>query len=148
MITNKQSYRNPRVPNEHTFEKLKWWLENLHLCNGWCLLQQKTLRFIHQDASGNGWGTSCPGIFTGGEGVVKRAAEVIDECFGTISNKTDSTFIYQEIIRSIHLKIDNKVALKYLLKRRGGCDQHHTLKNKQENGEHTLLKKISIYQLQ
>ena len=86
--------------------------------------------------------------FHGGEGVVKRAAEVIDECFGTISNKNDSTFIYQEIIRSIHLKIDNKVALKYLLKRRGGCDQHHTVKNKQENGEHTLLKKISIYQLQ
>ena len=84
----------------------------------------------------------------GGEGVVKRAAEIIDECLGTISNTTDSTFVYQEIIRSIHLKIDNKVALKYLLKRRGGCDQYHTVKNKQENGEHTLLKKISIYQLQ
>lgn len=108
MISNKQSYQNPRVPNVHTFEKLKWWLENLHLCNGWCLLQQKTLRFIYQDASGNGWEASCPGIFTGGEGVVKRAAEIIDECLGTISNTTDSTFVYQEIIRSIHLKIETR----------------------------------------
>ena len=81
-------------------------------------------------------------------GVVKRAAEIIHKCLGSISNKTASAFIYQEIIRSMHLKIDNKVALRYLLKRRGGCNQCNTVKNKQENGEHTSLKKISIYQLQ
>ena len=146
MIPNKQSYHSPRVLNVHLLEKLKWWLENLHLYNGCCLLQQKTQVFIHQDASRNGWGHPVQ-VFSQ-EGVVKRAAQIIHKCLGTISNKTGSTFIYQEIIRSIHLKIDNKVALRYFLKRRDRCNQRNTIKNKQENGEHTLLKKISIYQLQ
>ena len=149
MIPNKRSYQNARVPNVHPFKKLKWWLENLHICNGWCLLQQKPQIFIHQNTFRNGWGILSRCFHRGRVGgVVKRAAEIIHKCLGSISNKTASAFIYQEIIRSMHLKIDNKVALRYLLKRRGGCNQCNTVKNKQENGEHTSLKKISIYQLQ
>ena len=60
------SYLDKIVLSENSKIELKWWVQNLELCNGWALIQLPAEMLIQTDASTKGWGATCNEISTGG----------------------------------------------------------------------------------
>ena len=50
------SYLDKIVLNENFTIELKWWVQNLELCNGRTLIQPPAEVLIQTDASTRGWG--------------------------------------------------------------------------------------------
>ena len=65
-LSENLSYLDKFVLNENSKIKLKWWVQNLELCNGPALIQPRAEVLIQTDASTKGWGATCNGISTGG----------------------------------------------------------------------------------
>ena len=59
------NYLDKTVLNENSKIKLKWWVQNVELCNGWALIQLSAGVLIQTDASTKGFGATCDGISTG-----------------------------------------------------------------------------------
>ena len=63
-LSEKFSYLDKIVLNENSKIELKWWVQNLELCNGPALIQPPAEVLIQTDASTKGWGVTCYGIST------------------------------------------------------------------------------------
>ena len=55
IFIGKLSYLDEIVLNENSKIKLKWWIQNLELCNGWASIQPPAEVLIQADASTKGW---------------------------------------------------------------------------------------------
>ena len=65
-LSEKLSYLEKIVLNENSKIELKWWVQNLELCNGPALIQPPAEVLMQTDASTKGWGATCNGASTGG----------------------------------------------------------------------------------
>jgi len=62
--------------SSETVEEIRWWIQNLHLNNGKCLLTGPPQAVITSDASIQGWGAACRGIKTGDRGLNRRGRNI------------------------------------------------------------------------
>ena len=112
-------------------QELLWWVENLRLNNERSIRQKDPNLVIQTDASKSGWGVFCNEVSTGGKWSEKEnlhinVLEVIAAKFAIL------TFTKGQSNIAIHLQIDNKTALSYLLKMEGvGYTQQKTLAHQQ-----------------
>ena len=60
------SYQHKVTLNSSTKQDLLWWVHNLKLCNGRCLVQPQAQMEIQTDTSKTDWGASCQGLTTRG----------------------------------------------------------------------------------
>ena len=63
-LSESLSYLDKIVWNENSKIELKWWLQNLELCNGWALIQPPAEVLIQTDAPTKGCGATRNGIST------------------------------------------------------------------------------------
>ena len=112
-------------------QELLWWVENLRLNNERSIRQKDPNLVIQTDASKSGWGVFCNEVSTGGKWSEKEnlhinVLEVIAAKFAIL------TFTKGQSNIAIHLQIDSKTALSYLLKMEGvGYTQQKTLAHQQ-----------------
>ena len=100
------SYQAEIVLNSLSKQELLWWVENLRLNNGRSLRQKEPNLVIRTDASKSAWGAFSNGMSTEGNGQKRRRTYT----FAIL------TFTKVQSNIAIHLQIDNKTALSYLLK--------------------------------
>ena len=104
--------------------ELSWWIENLQLRTGKPIQTSPTDLIIYSDAAtSGGWGAFCQGQRTGGQWTKQELTQ-----YGNRINMLElmaadlaiRTFVTQHPrAKNIHLMIDNKTALSYLLKMGG-----------------------------
>ena len=100
--------------------ELKWWINNLHLQKGKPLNLEPPEIIIQSDAatSGGGWGASTKDLSTGGTWTKEEKLHInILELMAV--ELAVKTFTRNRKVSSIHLQIDNTVALSYLIKMGG-----------------------------
>ena len=68
----KDSLEQKITPSEQGKGELNWWMHNLNLYNGKCLITPPAQLIISSDARSQGWGASCQGKRMGGTGQGKR----------------------------------------------------------------------------
>ena len=113
------SYQHKVTLNSSTKQDLLWWVQNLKLCNGRCLVQPQAQMEIQTDASKTDWGASCEGLTTRGVWS-KQERSLHRNVLELLAVKLVlSSFTKNREIRPIHFQIDNTTALKYLAKMRG-----------------------------
>ena len=99
--------------------ELNWWIPNLELTNGRSLVSIPAELIISSDASMTGWGVSCQNQFTGEPwSIIERKCH-INVLELMVAKLAIMTFTVNKKIQSIHMRIDNMAALKYLVKMRG-----------------------------
>ena len=114
------SYLGKVVLNENSEIELKWWVQNLKLCNGRALIQPPAKLLIQTGASTKGWGLhSMESISTG---VILSAQEMKNHI--NVSELLAIKLAIKVFLKTlkhkvIHLWVDNMVALTYLLKMGG-----------------------------
>ena len=104
--------------------ELMWWIENLHLRIGKPILTSSPDLIIYSDAAtSGGWGAFCQGQRTGGQWTQQEKCQYGDRINMLELMAADlaiRTFVTQHPkAKNIHLMIDNKTALAYLLKMGG-----------------------------
>ena len=124
-------------------EELLWWIENLKLCN-WRKIQQRGPHMIIEtDASTKGLGAYCKGVSTGGVWSKKEKHFHINILELLLLKFAILTFTKNFSYLTIHVQIDNKVALAYLLKM-GGTRSPQLLKIRKSIWNYLLSRKITI----
>ena len=71
-LSQKYSYQQLVTLDLKAKKELMWWIQNLNLCNGRCLIQPPPQLVIQTDASKTGWGANCQGLTTRGFGQRRR----------------------------------------------------------------------------
>ena len=105
--------------NENSKIELKWWVQNIELCNGLALIQLSAEVLIQTDASSK----VCRAIFneisTGGIWSAQEMKNHINVLELLAIKLAKQIFSKTWKYKAIHLQVDNMVALTYLLKMRG-----------------------------
>ena len=55
-VKNKSSYQSAMYQNQDSIQELKWWFNNLEICNGKLIVSTTSKTIIQSDASKKGWG--------------------------------------------------------------------------------------------
>ena len=116
-------YLDKTVLNENSKIELKWWVQNLELCNSRPLIQPPADILIQTDASTKGWGggrggggwATCNGISTGGMWSAQEMKNYINALEILAIKLAIQTFSKALKHKAIHHQVDNMVALTYLL---------------------------------
>ena len=103
------------------------------LSNGRKIQQQEPQMTVQTDPSTKGWGAHCNGISTGGKWSKKEQQHHINVLELMAVKFAVLTFTKNLSNLSIHIQMDDKVALSYLLKMGGGGVQFRASKNQQIN---------------
>ena len=109
--------------NENSKIELKWWVQNLELCNSRPLIQPPADILIQTDASTKGWGggrggggwATCNGISTGEMWSAQEMKNYINALEILAIKLAIQTFSKALKHKAIHHQVDNMVALTYLL---------------------------------
>ena len=112
------SHLDKIVLNDNSKIQLKWWEQNLELCNGQSLIKLLAEVLIQTDASTKGWGATYYGISTGGMWSAQEMKNHINVLKLLAIKLAIQTFSKTLKHKVIHLQVDNMVALTYLLKMR------------------------------
>ena len=138
------SYLGKVVLNENSKIELKWWVQNLKLCNGRALIQPPAKLLIQTGASTKGWGQhSMESISTG---VILSAQEMknhinVSELLAIkLAIKVFSKTLKHKVI---HLWVDKMVALTYLLKM-GGTKNLKPVRLEKKKWDHLLQCGITL----
>ena len=101
--------------------ELKWWRENLGICEGKPLLMDPPDMIIQSDAAKTGgWGASCGPTQTGGTWNAREAGLDINIQELIAAELAIKTFTKSVKVKSIHIQIDNTAAISYKVKMGGG----------------------------
>ena len=119
------SYQAEIVLNSLSKQELLWWVENLRLNNGRSLRQKESNLVIQTDVPKSGWGAFCNGVSTQGKWSEKEENLHINVLELIAAKFAILTFTEGQSNIAIHLQIDNKIALSYLLKMGGGGGGTH-----------------------
>jgi len=116
--------RNPSflckvVLNHRCLAELEWWITNLINYNGRSLKIIPPEMVISSDASMKGWGAACKGKMTGGKWSKEDQLLHINILELKAASYAILAFTTEVKPKSLHIQMDNKVALTYLLKRGG-----------------------------
>ena len=112
----KRDYNSKVVLDPLCKEELNWWISNLRLSNGRSVISQQVELLIQSDASKTGWGTFCQKTSIGG--VWSQAEQALHI---NILELRAATFVILSFSRdkkdlAVHVQIDNRAALAYLVK--------------------------------
>ena len=100
--------------------ELDWWMQNLDLNNGRCILSTAPQMVIQSDASKSGWGVVCQGQSAGGPWSQEERREHINLLELKAVHMAVLIFADRLKPESIHLQMDNQAALAYIRKMGGG----------------------------
>ena len=124
--------------------ELNWWIENLNLCQGKSLIAPTAQLQISSDASLKGWGAACRGHKTGGPW-----SDQEKQCHINLLELKAAKFAILTFVKlfpkskSIHIQMDNIVALSYLVKM-GGTQSEALSGLSKEIWDFLLTKQITI----
>ena len=118
-------------------DELFWCMENLRLCNG------KSDLCISTDLSTKGWGATCQGISTGGAWSQEEQKAHINILELKAVHLAILTFTKFQTVQKIHVQMDNKIALSYLVKM-GGTHSKDLLGLSKQIWDYLQSKKITI----
>ena len=110
LVYNIRSYFNELILvwsaylNENPKIELKWWVQNLKLCNGQTLIQSPAEVLMQTDASTKGWRATCNGISTGGDVVVVMYRGLLRK-FLTFLFLYEEILTYKNIKKKVHKQI-------------------------------------------
>ena len=110
------SYKKKIILNDQALEKLQWWIQNLKYFNGRYLIQAKPQMVLHTDASLKGWGANRMGMETGVKWSDEERKLHVNILELLVVKNAILAFIKKKTINAIHIQIDNKTALSYLLR--------------------------------
>lgn len=120
-LKSTQNYETIITLDKPSRLELKWWIENMNTYNGTPISLIPPELTISTDASLMGWGAHCRGQDAGGQWTQNDLNNYkhinileLEAC-----RKAILTFTRIHKVKSIHLQIDNKCALTYLLKQGG-----------------------------
>ena len=113
------SYQGYVILGNLARHELLWWIENTRLSNGRKIQQQESQLTIQTDASTKGWGAHCNGISTGEKWSKKEQQHHINVLELVAVKFAILTFTKNLSNLTIHIQMDNKIALSYLLKMGG-----------------------------
>ena len=109
-------------------QEILWWIQNLKLNNGRSLLWRPPQIVIQSDASKEGWGAYCQGERAGGPWTQEESKLHINILELKAAKLAILTFTRnRQNLNSIHIQMDNMVALTYLVKM-GGTNNHILVK--------------------
>ena len=132
--------------DKSTLQELSWWISSMDTYNGKPMSIEPPEMIISTDASMTGWGAHCNGQDAGGKWTQEDLKNLhhINELELEATKRGILTFTrIHTKVRSIHLQIDNKNALIYLLKQGGKTNQ--TMNNiAKQIWEYLMKNKISI----
>ena len=120
-----------------------WWIENLRLYNRKSLILPPADLCISTDASTKGWGATCQEISTGGPWSQEEQKAHINILELKAAHLAILTFTKFQIVQRIHVQMDNKIALSYLVKM-GGTHNKDTLGLSKQIWDYLQSKKITI----
>ena len=118
-LKNQGSYDHRVTLTEEAKEEINWWLFYLDFYNGRSLIISPPQIVIQTDASKTGWGAACRNQSTGGSWSQKEQQEHINVLELRAAQLGLLTFVPRFKATSVHIQMDNVVALKYLLKMGG-----------------------------
>ena len=118
-LSENLSYLDKIVLNQNSKIELKWWVQNLELCNGRELIQPPAEVSIQTDASTKAWGDNVQWNLNGGMWSAQEMKNHINVLELLAIKLAIQTFSKTLKHKAIHLQVDNMVALTYLLKMRG-----------------------------
>ena len=122
-LRKNNSYEQKIILDKGTKQELTWWLENLEIFNGKAITMKSPDIIISSDASPKGWGAACKGSRTGGKWSQKEQDLQLNEQELLAAQRAILTFLRIHNPSSIHMQVDNQVALSYLLKMGGKTNQ-------------------------
>ena len=120
-----------------------WWIENLRLYNRKSLILPPADLCISTDASTKGWGPTCQEISTGGPWSQEEQKAHINVLELKAAHLAILTFTKFQIVQRIHVQMDNKIALSYLVKM-GGTHNKDPLGLDKQIWDYLQSKKITI----
>ena len=97
-------------------DELFWWIENVRLYNEKSLISPPTDLCISMDASTKGLGSTYQGISTGGPWLQEERKSHFNMLELKAVHLAIFTFIKFKIVQRIHVQMDNKIVLSYLVK--------------------------------
>ena len=102
-----------------TKNEFLWWVKNLELCIGRLVIQPLAQVLIQTDTSKKGWRVVCREIRTRGQWSKKEQYVNISHLELSAIKFAILTFAKMWEMSALHIQVDNKIALSYLLKMRG-----------------------------
>ena len=124
--------------------ELKWWINNLHLQKGKPLNLEPPEIIIQSDAAtSGGWSASTKDLSTGGTWTKEERKLHINILELMAVELAVKTFTRNRKVSSIHLQIDNTVALSYLMKM-GGTKSWELTKISKRIWHYLLDKEITL----
>ena len=129
--------------NYNSKQELPWWIKNLDIFNGTFLLKQAPQGVLQTDAPVTGWGTALQGKSIGRTWSFQERKLHTNELKLLAVKLALQTFLKSQNFTSIHIQMDNIVALTYLKKMGGTKNQKMTVLSK-EIWETVISKQIII----
>ena len=120
LLSRDPSYQHQVTLNSSAKQELLWWVQNLKLCNGRCLVQPQAQMVIQTDASKTGLEVSYQGLTTRGVWSKQERSLHINVLELLAVKLALLSFTKNRKVRAIHFQIDNTTALRYLTKLGGG----------------------------
>ena len=117
-LQQERCYYQQITLNQKSKQELTWWIQNLSLCNGRCLVQPPPQMMIQTDASKIGWGAACQGEKTRGVWSEQEQKLHINILELLAVKLALLSFTKNETVNSF--QIDNTTAIRYLAKMGGG----------------------------
>ena len=118
-LKKQRSFNSMIQLNAEARAEISWWLNNLDLYNGRCLISPPPQLVIQTDASKKGWGAVCRNQKAGGLWSKEEQQEHINVLELRAARIALLTYIPMFRVTSVHMQMDNIVALTYLLKMGG-----------------------------
>jgi len=139
-----RSYQTVVTLSDEAILELKWWSVNLSLLQGKPLTSLPPDMIIQSDAAKTGgWGAHCQGWKTGGQWTKSEDQMHINVQELLAAHLAIQTFTKWKPVKSIHLQIDNQVALAYITNQ-GGTKSLDLLNRAKELWDYLRLKGISL----
>ena len=143
-LQKSSSYESVLTLSTKAKQELCWWARNLSLRQGRPLNILPPDMIIQSDAAtSGGWGAACQGTSTGGKWTKEEAQLHINEQELLAATLAVKTFTKWKEARSIHLQIDNMVALSYIV-RQGGTKSQRLVDRARELWDYLASKGIMI----
>lgn len=100
-------------------DDIRWWVENLSASNGLCFLKQDPDLIIYSDASLQGWGFACDGVYSRGPWAGTDRLRHINELELLAAFYALKSLTAQSTNLKVNLILDNSTAVSYINKRGG-----------------------------
>ena len=136
------SYESRVLLNKESQLELLWWVKKIEIYNGRSLIQLSAQVLLQTDASLTSWGAVWGGMKTGGPWTQQERWMHINELELLAFKLALETFLKAQEIKSLHIQMDNAVALTCFLKMGGRKNLPTVFLSKQIRSSFQFIYKI------